>query len=132
MIFNYPKNVIVIAAVVAALLGATVLLGGFAQNKEAVNDAEAAAKTGCCPAMGKTAVCPAMAGQAASFAKMAAAEAESSECDKTPCTTECPKPCCAGEDVEGACDNPCDIPCPKPCCAESAGCPMTAAETNVQ
>jgi hypothetical protein len=130
MSLKYPNNVIVIAGVVAALLGATVLLSGFAESKEAVNDAETAAKVGCCPATGQMAACP----------QMAALKAESAECDSTPCTDDCPKPCCAGGNAEGACDNPCPIPCPKPCCAEdgccgtseSAGCPMSAAEKNAQ
>jgi len=126
MSFKYPKNVIVGVSVVAALLAATVLLGGYANSKPA--DTQAPVKA--CQASG--AGCPMMAMQA-----------ESTGCPKTPCITGCPKPCCAGENAEGVCDNPCPIPCPKPCCAEDApkgccgmagatGCPMTAAEADVQ
>ena len=52
-------------------------------------------------------------------------------CNGTPCTTECPKPCCSEKSAEG-CDNPCPIPCPKPCCAEDApkGCCGTAETTG--
>ncbi len=108
MSFKYPKNVIVGVSIVAALLAATVLLGGYASSQSA--DTEAPVKQGCCPATGKMAACP----------QMAAMQAESTGCPKTPCMMGCPKPCCAGENAEGCCDNPCPIPCPKPCCAEDA------------
>ena len=122
MSFKYPKNVIVGVSVIAALLAATVLLGGYANSKPAD-----AAKVGCCPATGKMAACP----------QMAAMQSESTGCTKTPCTEVCPKPCCA---EEGCCEDPCPIPCPKPCCAEggccgtagATGCPMTAAGAEVQ
>ena len=104
MSFKYPKNVIVIVSVVAALLAGTVLLGGYANSKPA--DTQAPAKA--CQAKGNASGCP-----------MMAAQAESTGCSKTPCTESCPKPCCA-EDSDGCCDNPCPIPCPKPCCAEDA------------
>ena len=119
MSIKYPKNVIVVFSVVAALLGATVLLGGYANSKP--TSTETLAKVGCCPAMDKMAACP----------QMAAMQAESTGCAKTPCTEGCPKPCCAGEDA-GCCDNPCPVPCPKPCCAEEGVCPMTAAEADIQ
>ena len=108
MSIKYPKNVVVGVSVVAALLAATVLFGGFAGSQ--ATNAEAPEKVGCCPVTSKVGTCP----------KMAAAKAESTDCTKTPCTEGCPKPCCAGEDTEGVCDNPCPIPCPKPCCAEDA------------
>jgi hypothetical protein len=133
MSFKYPKNVIVIFSVVAALLGATVLLGGYANSKPA--DTQAPTKVGCCPASGTG--CPMMAASV-ECPKMTAAQVASTDDSGTPCTTSCPKPCCAGENAEGYCDNPCPIPCPKPCCAEGgccvtaekAGCcPTSAAET---
>jgi hypothetical protein len=126
MNIKYPKNAIVFFSVIAALLGTTVLLSGYANSKPVAN--EVPAKEGCCPAMGKMAGCP----------QMMATHAESTVCPKTPCTEDCPKPCCAGD---GDCDNPCPIPCPKPCCAEDApkGCCGTAeakgcsaAEDDVQ
>jgi hypothetical protein len=131
MSFKYPRNVIVVFGVVAALLGTTVLLGGFANSKateEPVITCQASG--GCCPMMAASAGCP----------KMTAAQMASTDNSGTPCTTGCPKPCCAGENAEGCCDNPCPIPCPKPCCAEegccgtdgASGCPMTAAEADVQ
>jgi hypothetical protein len=112
MSFKYPKNVIVGVSVIAALLAGTVLLGGYAGSQPADTEApakacQASASKGCCPSMAKTASWP-----------QVAAQTESTGCTKTPCTEGCPKPCCAGENVEGACDNPCPIPCPKPCCAE--------------
>ena len=132
MSVKYPKNVIVVVGVLAALLGATVLLGGYANSSPAGNEAPAKA----CQAEGGMACCPMMA-QTASCPKMMAAQAESTDGSGMPCMTGCPKPCCAGENAEGICDNPCPIPCPKPCCEEggccgSTGCPMTAAETAVQ
>jgi hypothetical protein len=104
MSIRYPKNVIVGFSVVAALLAATVLLGGYANSNQATTDSPAMA----CQASGTG--CPMMASSAAN-PQMMATQAES---------TDCPKPCCAGEKVEGACDNPCPIPCPKPCCTEDA------------
>ena len=135
MSFKYPKNVIVGFSVVAALLAATVLLGGYAGSKPA--DTQAPAKA--CQASGSC--CPMMA-QTASYPAATAAQIASTDDSGTPCTTACPKPCCAGEGAEG-CDNPCPIPCPKPCCAEDApkgcsgaagstGCPMSTAENDVQ
>jgi len=136
MSFKYPKNVIVGVIVVAALLAATVLLGGYANSKPA--DTQAPAKAcqvsgSCCPMMAQMATCP----------KMMAAQAESTGSSETPCTTGCPKPCCAGENAEGCCDNPCPIPCPKPCCVEdgtkgccgtagATGCPMNTAKTAIE
>jgi hypothetical protein len=114
MSFKYPKNVILGVSVVAALLAATVLLGGYANSKPADT-----AKVGCCPATGKMAACP----------QMTAMQGESTDCSKTPCTESCPKPCCAGENAEGVCDNPCPIPCPKPCCVEG-GCCVKAEATG--
>ena len=104
MSVKYPKNVIVVVGVVAALLGATVLLGGYTNSTPADNEAPAKA----CQAEGKMAGCP-----------MMAAKAESTGCSSTPCTTVCPKPCCA---EEGCCETPCPIPCPKPCCDEGGCC----------
>jgi hypothetical protein len=116
MNIKYPKNAIVVFIVIAGLLGATVLLAGYANSKPA--NTEMQTKTGCCPAMGKMAGCP----------QMMAMQAESTGCSKTPCTDGCQKPCCADDNSEGCCDNPCPIPCPKPCCAEDAqkGCCGTA------
>lgn len=116
MSFKYPKNIIVGVSVIAALLAGTVLLGGYANSKPADT-----AKAGCCPGTGT----------------MAAMQAETTGCTKTPCATECPKPCCA---EQGCCEEPCPIPCPKPCCDEggccgtagATGCPMTAVEADVQ
>ncbi|HUT45520.1 MAG TPA: hypothetical protein VMX36_04510 [Sedimentisphaerales bacterium] len=129
MSFKNPKNLIVVVSVVAALLAGTVLLGGYAISKPADTEApvKACQATGSgCPMMAASAGCPKMAdaGQTG-----------------MPCTTCCPKPCCAGGNADGICDNPCPIPCPKPCCAEEgccgmAGttgcCPMTAVETAVE
>lgn len=125
MNFRYPKNVIVGVSVVAALLAATVLLGGYANSTPAATEAPAVAcqaSGGCCPMMAASAGCP----------KMTAARTASTDETGTPCTTGCPKPCCAGGDAEGVCDNPCPVPCPKPCCAEEGVCPMAAAEADVQ
>ena len=120
MSFKYPKNVIYGVSVVAALMAATVLLGGYANNKTAA--AEDPVKQGCCPVTGKMIACP----------QMMPVEAKSTDCNKTPCTEGCPKPCCTGENDEGVCDNPCPIPCPKPCCAEntSKGCCGMADSTG--
>jgi hypothetical protein len=122
--FKYPKKVIAGVGLVAVLLAATVLLSGYANSKAAEEPVITCQGPGsCCPMAAQTASCP----------KMAAAQMASTDGSATPCTTGCPKPCCAGEAVEG-CDNPCPIPCPKPCC-EKAGttvCPMAAAESNVQ
>lgn len=127
MSFKYPKNVIVGVSIVAALLGATVLLGGYANIKPAVMQAP----TKGCPASGSC--CPGMAQTASYQATMAAQMASTDDSG-----TSCPKPCCAGDPAEG-CDNPCPKPCcadeaPKGCCgtAEATGCPMSAAENNVQ
>ena len=130
MSFKNPKNLILVVSVVAALMAGTVLLGGYANSKPDDNEAPVKA----CQASGGMAGCPMMAASAG-CPKMAGAEQIG-----TPCTTGCPKPCCAGGNAEGICDNPCPIPCPKPCCAEegccgtagATGCPMTAAETAVQ
>ena len=125
MSIKYPRNVIVGVSVTAVLLAATVLIGGYATSKPA--DTTAPSKQGCCPAMGNMAACP----------QMTAMQAESTGCDKTPCTEDCPKPCCAGENAEGACGNSCPKPCcakeaPQGCCgtAETQGC--CAAQTNTQ
>ncbi|MBN1803675.1 MAG: hypothetical protein JW837_00350 [Sedimentisphaerales bacterium] len=125
MSFKYPKNVIVGVSVVAALLAATVLLGGYANSKPASTKAQA--KAGCCPIMAAS----------AGYSQMMAAQAESTGCPRTPYTEGCPKPCGAGENAEGCCDNPCPIPCPKPCCMEEGccgltGCQIAAAETNAR
>jgi len=133
MSIKYPKNVIVVVSVIAALLAATVLLGGYANNKPANTQAPAKA------CQSNMAGCP-MTAQTASCPKMMVDQDESTGCPKTPCTTGCPKPCYAGGNAEGACDNPCPIPCPKPCCAEegccgtagATGCPMTAVEADTQ
>jgi len=133
MSFKYPKNVIVVFSAVAALLGATVLLGGYASSNLA--DAQAPAKA--CQASGSG--CPMMVASA-ECPKMMASQMASTDDSVMPCTEGCPKPCCIGENAEGCCDNPCPIPCPKPCCGEegccgaagTTGCPMTAAENNVQ
>ena len=128
MSIKYPKNVIVSFSVIAALMTATVLLGGYANSKQSDS-----AKLGCCPAMSNMAACP----------QTAVVQAESTGCSKTPCTTGCPKPCCAGEDAGGVCDDPCPVPCPKPCCAEnspkdccrtagSTGCPIAAVEADAE
>ena len=131
MSVKYPKKVIIVMGVVGALLGATVLLCGYANSVPAGNEApaktcQASGKMGCCPMMAQTAT--------ASCPKMMAAQAESTDGSGTPCMTGCPKPCCA---EEGCCEGPCLIPCPKPCCEEggccgSTGCPMTAQQTAVQ
>ena len=102
MSIKYPKNVIIGFGVVAALLAATVLLGGYANSKPAAT--EVPAKAGCCPAAGTG--CP-MTASTAVNPQMMATQADS---------TDCPKPCCAVDNAEGDCDNP----CPKPCCAEDA------------
>jgi hypothetical protein len=128
MSFKYPKNVIAGVGIIAAFLAATVLLGGYVNSKAAEEPVVACqASGGCCPMMAQMASCP----------KMIAAQMASTDDSATPCTTCCPKPCCAGENAEGVCDNPCPIPCPKPCCAEegccgSTGCPKTAAEDTTQ
>jgi len=125
------KSLIVVVSVVAALVAGTILLGGYATSAPAGNEAPAKAcqaegKMGCCPMMAETAM--------ASCPKMANAEQTAG----MPCTTGCPKPCCA---EEGCCERPCPIPCPKPCCAEGgccvmaekAGCcPASATETAAQ
>lgn len=115
MSIKYPKNVIVGVSIVAALLGATVLLGGYANIKPAVTDSQAPVKA--CQASGS--FCPAMA-QPASQA-MAAAQMVSTDHSGKPCTTVCPKPCCADD-------------APKGCCgaSEPTECPMSAAENNIQ
>lgn len=113
MNIKYPKNVIVTFSVIAALLGATVLLGGYANSKPVAT--ESPATHGCCPAMGQMSGCP----------QMMAAQTESTGCSKTPCTEVCPKPCC---EKEGCCDDPCPIPCPKPCCAEGGCCVKAEAK----
>lgn len=125
MSFKNPKNLIVVISVIAALMAGTVLLGGYANSKPADNEAPVKA------CQGNMAGCPMMTQMA------------STDGSGTPCTTGCPKPCCAGENAEGCCENPCPIPCPKPCCAEDGpkgccgmdgmtGCPMTAAEADTQ
>jgi hypothetical protein len=108
------KNLIVVVSVAAALLAGTILLGGYANSAPADNEAPAKA----CQAEGKMAGCPMMA-QTAGCPKMAGAEMASTDGSATPCTTGCPKPCCA---EEGCCETPCPIPCPKPCCAEGGCC----------
>ena len=123
MSYKNPRNLIVVFSVIAALMAGTVLLGGYANSKAAENEAPVKA------CQGKMSGCPmtAQVAQTASCPKMAAQTA----CDKTPCATECPKPCC----VENGC---CEEPCPKPCCdeggccaeAEKAGC--CPAETEAQ
>ena len=122
--FKYPKKVIAGVGIVAFLLAATVLLSGYANSRAAEEPIITCQGPGsCCAATAQTASCP----------KVAAAEMASTDGAVRPCTTGCPKPCCAGEAVEG-CDNPCPIPCPRPCC-EKAGttdCPMAGAESNVQ
>ena len=122
--FKYPKKVIAGVGIVAVLLAATVLLSGYANSRAAEEPIITCQGPGsCCAATAQTASCP----------KVAAAEMASTDGAVRPCTTGCPKPCCAGEAVEG-CDNPCPIPCPRPCC-EKAGttdCPMAGAESNVQ
>ena len=135
MSFKNPKNLIVVVSVVAALLAGTVLLGGYASSKQA--DSEAPIK-GCQSTEGKG-CCPAMA-NSATFATVSGPVQTATSSSGTPCTTCCPKPCCA---EDGCCENPCPIPCPKPCCAEdgpkgccgtagATGCPMTAAKTAAE
>ena len=136
MSFKNPKNLIVVVSVVAALMAGTVLLGGYANSN--ASDTEVPVKA----CQGNMAGCPMMA-QNAAFAQVSGDVQTATGCSGTPCTTGCPKPCCAGENAEGCCDNPCPIPCPKPCCAEDGpkgccgtagmtGCPMTAAEADTQ
>ena len=131
--FKYPKKVIAGVGVVAFLLAATVLLSGYANSRAAEEPIiTCQAQGSCCPMTAQTTSCP----------KMAASEMALTDGSVKPCTTGCPKPCCAGEAVEG-CDNPCPIPCPKPCCADDApkgcctaagstGCPMSTAQTTAQ
>lgn len=130
--FRYPKKVIFSVSVVAALLGATVLLGGYANIKPAVMQAPAK----CCSAAGSC--CPGGA-QTASYQPTMAAQIVSTDDSGRDSAVDCPKLCCAG-DVAEDCDNP---SCPKPCCVdetlkgccgtpEETGCPISAAENNVQ
>ena len=117
-------------------MAGTVLLGGYANSKPAAIEAPAKA------CQGGMAGCPMMANSAA-FAQVSGLVQTVTDGSGTPCMTGCPKPCCAGGDAEGICDNPCPIPCPKPCCAEdgpkgccgtagATGCPMTAAKTAAE
>lgn len=133
MSFKNPINLIVIVSAVAALMAATVLLGGYTGSKTA--DTEAPVKA----CQGGMAGCP-MTAQTASCPKMTAAQADSAGCSGKTCTEDCPKPCCA-EDSEGCCDKPCPTDCEKPCCedkpaegcciaVEKAGC--CAAKTDAQ
>lgn len=110
MKFKYPRNVVIGAIAVTALMAATVLFGGFANTKPAVNDSEAPAIA--CQASGSC--CPAMA-QTTSFQAMAAAQSESTDASNTAFAEDCPKPCCAK--AAGQCP---DNPCPKPCCGDDA------------
>ena len=137
MSFKYPKNVIVVVSVIAALLAGTVLFGGYANSKPAGNEVPAKA----CQASGGG--CPMMAASAAGCPKMMAAQMASTDDSGTPCTMGCPKPCCAGGNTDEICDNPCPFPCPKPCCVQdgpqgycgtagATGCPMTATETAAE
>ena len=134
MSFKNPKNLIAIVSVIAALTAGTVLLGGYANSKPAEATYDAPIKA--CQGLGGC--CPMMANSAA-LAKMADTEQTSEK----PCTTDCPKPCCADGNADGVCENPCPIPCPKPCCEQDGqkgccgtsgmtGCPMTATEAPVQ
>ena len=138
MSFKNPRNLIVVVSVVAALMAGTVLLGGYANSNAAGTDTETPMKA--CQSSGGG--CPMMANSDA-FAQVSGDVQTATGCSGTPCTTGCPKPCCADENAEGCCDNPCPIPCPKPCCAEdvpkgccgtagATGCPMTAAKTAAQ
>jgi hypothetical protein len=129
MSFKNPRNLIVVISVIAALTAGTVLLGGYANSKPADNEAPVKA----CQASGGNGCCPMMANSAA-FAQVSGLVQTVTASSETPCTTGCPKPCCAGGDAEGICDNPCPFPCPKPCCgtAGATGCPMTAAKTAAE
>jgi hypothetical protein len=120
MSFKYPKNVIVGVSVIAALLAGTVLLGGYASSQPA--DTEAPAKA--CQASDSG---WAMTAKMASCPQMMAAQAESMGCTNTPCTEDCPKPCCAEISAEG-----CDKQCPKPCCADEGQKGCCAAKTAAQ
>lgn len=106
MNIKYPKNVIVGFGAVAALLAATVLLGGYANSKSTVT--EAPVKAECCQVAGTG--CPMMASTDAN-PQIMAVQADSTDCPKTPCTEDCPKPCCA-EDAPKGCYGS----------AETAGC----------
>ena len=107
-------NLIAVVSVIAALTAGTILFGGFANSKPSCSDTPGSA------CQSKMAGCP-MTAQTASCPKTMAAQADTAGCPKTPCT-EGPKPCCAGTDAEGTCENPCTIPCPKPCCDEKGCC----------
>ena len=122
MSFKNPKSLILVVSAVAALMAATVLLGGYAGSNAAATDSEAPVKA--CKASGDMAGCP-----------MMAAQSESTGCSE--------KPCCSEKPAEGCCEKPCAEDCEKPCCAEkpaegccgtagATGCPMTAAKTAAQ
>lgn len=107
------KSLIVVGGVVAALLAATVLLGGYARLAPA--SVESNATAGTCTG------CPMVPG-------IACATAVADETEQT-----CPKaqaePCCAQDPPQDCCGQPCPKDCPKPCCAEKQDtgcCPVTA------
>ena len=116
MSFKYPKNVIVVVSVLAALMAGTVLLGGYANSKPA--DTEAPAKA--CQATASKGCCPSMANSAA-FAQVSGEVPTATDCPKPCCGEDCPKPCCAEKPAEG-------------CCGTSgmAGCPKTAAKNAAE
>lgn len=114
MSFKYPKNVIVVVSVVAALLAGTVLLGGYAGSQPTDTEAPVKAcqaKEGCCPSMANS----------AAFAQVSGDVPTATDCPKPCCGEDCPKPCCAEKPAEGCCKT-----------AEATGCPMTAAKTAAE
>jgi hypothetical protein len=106
------KNLIVVGGVVAALLAATVLLGGYAKSVPAKSETSSQSQAvTCCPMMGVQAAqegeasCPHLA--------KAAFDAESCPMGRT-------EPCSAEEGQKNCCGKPCPPDCPKPCCAKEA------------
>ena len=116
------KNLLIIAAVVVALLAGTVLLGNYTNILSTGSKADSQPKT-----------CQAAKSTACTASQAVFAETTEGECTRTvedeavakTCSSDCTKPCCAGEAKTGCCPKSGDS-----VTAETGGCPATGTTTE--
>jgi len=116
MSLGNQKNLIIFAAIVAALLAGTVLVGGYANILPAASDTGTQVKA--CQVTGLTSGCPAQNSPAQSDQGCCPAKCCPDECDKCCCPPECcpdecDECCCPAECCPDECDKCC---CPAECC----------------
>ncbi len=100
MSLKNTKNLLIIGAVVVALMAGTVLLGNYTNILSTGSETDSQPKT--CQAT-KSATCTASQAFFAENAEGECTRAAEGEAVAKTCTSDCTKPCCAGEAASGCC-----------------------------